>query len=146
MLVQSLIVDGYILMSKNDADDYYYSVGGAVKLNESSQVAVEREVFEQTGEHYEVDRLAFVHENFFTSDNGENRSDLLFHEISLYYLMKPKGVKGCSFVGYTSKGVFEHTEWIPLDKFSKYNAYPKFFADSLENIPQYPQHIITYEK
>lgn len=141
-----IIEDGCVLMSKNDNDNYYYSVGGAVKQNESSQEAVKREVFEETGEYYEIDRLAFIQENFFTSNNGDNGSDLPFHEISFYYLMKPKGVKNCNGVGYTSKGVLEHTEWIPLDKYSQYYAYPEFFADKLKNIPDFPQHIVTYEK
>ena len=142
-----IIEDGCVLMVKNDRDDYYYSVGGGVKQNESSTDAVVREVFEETGLHYEVDRLAFIHENFFTSDNGENGSDLSFHEVAMYYLMKPKGFKPeITVESYSSGNVAEHMEWLPIDKYSDYKAYPEFFADKLKNIPDYPQHIITYEK
>ncbi|MBQ1991468.1 MAG: NUDIX hydrolase, partial [Clostridia bacterium] len=41
-----IIEDGCVLMVRNDRDDYYYSVGGGVKQNESSTDAVVREVFE----------------------------------------------------------------------------------------------------
>ena len=52
-------------MASNETSDYYYSVGGGVHLNETAEEAVIREVFEETGIHYEVDRLVFIHENFF---------------------------------------------------------------------------------
>lgn len=142
-----IIENGCVLMAKNDRDDYYYSVGGAVKQNESSSDAVVREVFEETGLHYEIDRLAFIHENFFTSNNGENGADLPFHEVAFYYLMKPKGIKSkITAESYSDSNIPEHMEWLPIDKYSTYNAYPQFFIDKLENIPNYPQHIVTYEK
>ena len=35
---------------------------------QSSEEAVKREVLEETGVEYEVERLAFIHENFFDGD------------------------------------------------------------------------------
>ncbi len=60
-----IIEDDCLLFAKNEQDDYYYSVGGGVHLNEKSEDAIKREVFEETGIHYDIDRLVIVHENFF---------------------------------------------------------------------------------
>lgn len=39
-----IIEDECILFAKNDIDDYYYSIGDAVKLGETAEAAVKREV------------------------------------------------------------------------------------------------------
>lgn len=44
-----ILRDGHVLMVRNARDPYYYSVGGAVRLQESAQQAVEREVREECG-------------------------------------------------------------------------------------------------
>lgn len=63
-----IIRDNKLLMVKNDGNPYYYSVGGRVKLKETSKEAVIRETFEETGVKFEIDRLAFIHEHFFTEE------------------------------------------------------------------------------
>ena len=50
-----IIEDGYVLFVGNERDNYLYSVGGAVHIGESAEDAVKREVFEETGAHYEID-------------------------------------------------------------------------------------------
>ena len=57
--------DGKILMVGNENADYLYSVGGRIKFGETAKEAVVREVLEETGIKMEIDRLGFVHENFF---------------------------------------------------------------------------------
>ena len=57
--------DGKILMVGNENADYLYSVGGRIKFGETAEEAVVREVLEETGIKMEIDRLGFVHENFF---------------------------------------------------------------------------------
>ena len=82
-----IIEDGYVLFVGNERDNYLYSVGGAVHIGESAEDAVKREVFEETGAHYEIERMAFIHENFFKG--SESLDGLDCHEISIYFLMKP---------------------------------------------------------
>ena len=60
-----IIEDGCVLFATNDSEGYYYSIGGGVNLGETMEEAVLREVYEETGIHYEIDRLAYVWENFF---------------------------------------------------------------------------------
>lgn len=136
-----IIENGCVLMAKNDTDTYYYSVGGAVKIGETTEQAVIREVYEETGEIYEIDRLAFVHENLF-SDTIDFQVRQC-HEIALYYLMKPKGVMTFDHCSVNMYGVKEEVHWLEIEEFSTYNAYPTFFATELKNISDGIKHIIT---
>ncbi len=138
-----IIEDGCVLMAKNDRDEYYYSVGGGVHLHESAEEAVRREVFEETGISYEIDRLAFVHENFFIGlmDNPNLRC----HEIALYFVMKPKGIKEFECYSFAQGGVKEYVRWIPINNLSNYVLYPTFFKYKLLNMKNTVEHITTHE-
>ena len=139
-----IIEDNCVLLAKNELDDYYYSVGGGVHMNEKAEDAVKREVFEETGVHYEVDRLAIIHENFF--DGGVCILDgLQCHEIALYYLMKPRGTKEIHSDSYTH-GVKEDMHWIPIADLDKYTAFPSFLKDYLSKEHVGIEHIITDER
>lgn len=61
-----IIHDGKLLLAKSDDYDCYYTVGGGIQQNETSSNAVIRECYEETGFHYEIDRLVFIQERFFT--------------------------------------------------------------------------------
>lgn len=137
-----IIEDGCVLLAKNDTADYYYSVGGGVKLMEYAEDAVKREVFEETGIEYEVDRLLFIHENFFVDEVV--LKDKRFHEISLYFLMKPQGKKEINKESYCFAGR-EYMHWVPLDKLSDLQVYPAFFKEKLLKLSDRIEHIITDE-
>ena len=80
-----IVENGCVLFAGNANTDYLYSIGGAVHAGETSEDAVIREVYEETGVHYEIDRLAVIHENFFNEDI-ELLKGLDCHEISFYFL------------------------------------------------------------
>jgi 8-oxo-dGTP pyrophosphatase MutT (NUDIX family) len=139
-----IIENGYVLMAKNDIDDYYYSVGGAVKLHESAEEAVKREVFEETGIKYEIDRLVFIHENFFKG-TGNNDKGLKCHEITFYFLMKSKGNQDLNDNSYVYDGVRERMFWLPIQKLNNYKLFPIFFKEKPSNISNSILHIKTEE-
>lgn len=136
-----IIKDKRVLMVKNDGAPYYYSVGGRVKLNETSDQAVVRETFEETGVKFEIDRLAFIHEHFFREEvTGEH-----FHEIAFFYLMKEK--ENVDFVckSYGDQGAKEHLHWLPIEKLDQFHMFPEFFKTKLLGSMSGIQHIISKE-
>ena len=138
-----IIENGCVLMAKNDLDDYYYSVGGAVKLHESAEEAVKREVFEETGIKYEIDRLAFINENFFKGIN--NNENLKCHEISFYFLMKSKGNQSLNDNSFVYNGIRERMFWLPIQELNNYKLFPIFFKEKLFHINNTVLHIKTEE-
>lgn len=142
--VGAIIINGNsVLLAKNELDPYYYSVGGAVHMGESAEDAVKREVFEETGIHFEIDRLVFIHENFFKGSSSLDGYNC--HEIAFYYLMKPNKTQTFSKTSFAQGGILEKVHWLPIDNLKNYEAYPIFFADKLKNIPNHIEHIITHE-
>ncbi len=139
-----IIEDGCVLFAGNELDDYFYSVGGAVHMGETAEDAVVREVYEETGIRYEIDRLSVIHENFFRKNSGA-LAGLDCHEICLYYLMKPKGSKQLFSDGYT-QGVKEEMHWIPIADLGKHKAFPAFLKDYLSKEHSGTEHIVSDER
>ena len=139
-----IIENDCVLFAGNEVEDYYYSIGGGVHHGETAEDAVLREVYEETGVNYEIDRLAVIHENFFIENNG-SLSGLNCHEICLYFLMKPKGNQELNSKSYT-QGYKEEMHWIPIKDLDKYKAFPSFLKDYLSKQHLEIVHIITDER
>ncbi len=135
--------DNKVLMVKNPRDDYYYSVGGRIKIGETSEQAIIREVYEELGVKLPIDRLGFISENYFYGDMGDNIGREIY-EICFYYYMKtPPGFEPrCSSV--TESGITETFEWIPFD--TDKTIYPVFFKTELYNPCEAVKHVITDER
>lgn len=136
-----IIEDGCVLMAGNEGVNFLYAVGGGIHHGETAEQAVIREVFEETGVEYEIERLAFIHENFFVMEEGtfKGREG---HEIAFYFLMKPRGSQEVSCKSVTPDGK-EFVKWVPISKLSEYRAYPLFYIDKLSNMPTTVEHIVT---
>ena len=140
-----IVEDGCVLFAGNANEDYLYSIGGGVHMNEKAEDAVRREVFEETGVHYEVERLAVIHENFFDGHGG-SLDGFHCHEVAMYYLMKPRGTKELHSDSYTYGGVKEEMHWIPIENLDKYKAFPTFLKDYLSGSQEGILHIVTDER
>lgn len=141
-----ILHEGRVLMARNEADPYRYSIGGGVHHGETAVDAVRREVWEETGVWMDVDRLAFVHENFFRDTVTPARAGRLCHEVTFYFLMAndptvPPRTGGSE----TTTGAREWFEWVDLDAYGRDGivSYPSFFATELAEIGTEPVWITT---
>lgn len=138
-----IMKDGKFLMVGNARSDYLYSVGGRLKLGETAEEAVVREVFEETGVKMEIDRLGFVHENYFYGDAPSNLGKLIY-EISFFFYMKvPKDFAPIS-ESFTEDHCEEKLKWVSVDE--EIRMYPEFFKTELKAPVHTVKHFVTDER
>lgn len=128
-----IIEDNSLLVVKNEKSPNYYSVGGGVHMNEKAEDCIAREVKEETGVDYQVDRLAVICENFFT-ENALGYENLKCHVIEFYYLMKSRGNKDAKCETYGWNNEKEEIYWIPLEKLPETDVRPGFLRYRMKEI------------
>ena len=141
--VGALIVkDGRMLMVESSRG-YLYSVGGRIKMGETAEEAVVREILEETGVRMSVKRLIAVHENYFRGDMSTNLGKLIY-EVSFYFLMDvPEDFRPvCDSV--TEEGVRETLVWVGPDTEKK--IYPDFFREEILNPSETVRYSLTDER
>lgn len=132
----ALIIDsGRLLAVKSDGYDAYYTVGGKVRIGESTAEAVVREAFEETGYRFEIERLLFINEGFFSV------GDCAHHEVCFSYLMKPNSTIICG--GENTDLQTEHLVWLPIRDLPRLPLVPVFLRTALQNLPEQPIHLIS---
>ena len=134
-----IMKDGKLLMVSNDRD-YLYSVGGRLKFGETAEDTVVREVFEETGVQMEIDRLGFVHENYFYGDAPSNLNKLIY-EITFFFYMKVPDTFALISESFTEDNSKEHLRWVSLDEDMK--MYPEFFRTELKDPADTVKHFTT---
>lgn len=136
--------EGKVLMATSDKIGYFYTIGGGVQHNETTEEAVVREVFEESGVRMEVERLLFINENFFDGLEFAFGERMHCHELVFYYLLKyDPGLPLDLSEKVTEDGSREHLTWIDLDEYENFEAYPRFLARKLKNIKPYIEHFTT---
>lgn len=134
-----IMKDGKLLMVGNDRN-YLYSVGGRLKFGETAAEAVVREVFEETGVKMKIDRLGFVHENYFYGDAPSNRNKLIY-EISFFFYMKVPDTFVPVSDSFTEGNSKERLVWVALDE--DIQIYPEFFKTELKNASDTVKYFTT---
>ena len=139
--VGAIIIDsGEILMVKNSGSSFYYTIGGRIQFGESAQDAILRESFEETGLYLEIDRLAYIHENFFTMDSDGEK----YHEVCLFFLMKPNsGLREMSHSSFKEDYGDVTYQWLPINNLDGIHMYPGFFKTELSKPSGGTRYFIT---
>ena len=138
-----IMKDGKILMVGNGRSNYLYSVGGRIKFGETAEEAVAREVYEETGVKMDVDRLGFVHENYFYGDAPTNLGKQIY-EISFFFYMKVPNEFEPISDSFTEDNCKEFLRWVSLDE--DITMYPTFFRTELKNTVDTVRHFVTDER
>lgn len=130
-----ILHDNALLATKNDNTSYYYLPGGRVKMHETAQAAMERELYEELGVHGTILRSLWLNQSFFTEDVTREQ----FHELCLYYLVDVSQTEllsmGKSFSRCEGKKHYLY-EWIPLNKLNDTYLYPLFIKEKIHNLPE----------
>ncbi|MBP1542995.1 MAG: NUDIX domain-containing protein [Oscillospiraceae bacterium] len=129
-----IVSDGYALFSYGEKCGYYYTVGGGVHIGEKAEDAILREVAEETGDEFVIERPICLVQNFFDGDGA--LEGLCCHTLELYYLMKPKTRKEYVKTSITTGGDKEKMCWLPIDRIDEYDIRPAIAKKLLKDMPQ----------
>ncbi len=129
-----MISDGKILAMHDGRAPYYYLPGGRVKIGETAEEAVIREVREELGVTAGIVRPLWLNQAFFT----EEVEQMDYHELCIYFLMDITGTglleKGSVFT--VKEGNRTNTfEWLEFGRLNEEYFYPLFLKDKIFSIP-----------
>lgn len=135
-----LIKDGKILVQRDKDGTEYALPGGHIKIGETLEDGLFREIKEEIGVEIETKRLVWTEECFWEW-NGRKA-----HNIAFYYLIDLQD-------GYSipDNGEFVSQKdncnvvlgWMPLEKIKKVTIYPEFIKNEIDNISNYPKHFVS---
>ena len=127
----ALILQNRKLLVTKDKNQYY-TIGGAIQVNERTEEAVVREVREELGIKAQAGQLAFVVENRFEED-GVN-----YHNIEFHYLVDLLEDAPLTMQEDEKR---QPCEWVDLDKLEDFQLVPAFLKTALPNWDGQLRHI-----
>ena len=139
--VAGIVLNGdQILLQGAEQDDFWALPGGRIRLLETAEDALRREMREELSVVIQVERLIWVVENFFHHD-GE-----AYHELGLYFLMTfaedPHLYRQREAFSGDEDGLKLIFKWHRLDELTQTPLYPSFLQTALNDLPQGSQHIV----
>ena len=122
--------DGEILAMHDERSPYYYLPGGRVRLGETAEHAIQRELREELHISAEIVRPLWLNQAFFQEDVD----GLSYHELCIYFLMDVSRTdlrtKGAQFTLREGKHV--HTfEWLKFERLEQEYFYPLFLKRTI---------------
>ena len=137
-----IIHDNKLLVHNNVNESHVALVGGRVKIGESSEQTLKREIMEEMGKEIEIMEYVSTIENFFEAD------DMPYHEIMFVYRVDFKNEEDKKIIEtiHNVEGEDElRYDWIDLDKIDEYPLKPDILKDLLRN-NKYLGHGINDER
>lgn len=125
-----IIKNNKILFVDMDDSDFWCLPGGYVELGETTEQACLRELKEEVGIYFKIDKYCGVIENFY-----KNKYNRKIHEISFYYTVSPVDelITNDFKVVENDKGrnIKLNFKWINIDDIDKYDIRPSSLKTNL---------------
>ncbi len=130
-----IVHEGRILAMRDERSPYFYLPGGRVRLGETAEAAVLREVEEELGVRAKLLRPLWLNQGFFTEDVDR----LNYHELCVYFLLDVSGTslpaRGERFT--RREGPHTHDfEWLAFERLRDEYFYPIFLKTAIFDLPE----------
>ena len=130
-----IIYDNKLLVMRDERSPYYYLPGGRVKMNETADQAITREIQEELNIGCKIIRPLWLSQSFFNEDVDK----IDYHELCIYYLIELSNKE------LYKKNIFilnegNHTlkfEWLEFDRLQNEYFYPLFLKKEIYNLPEH---------
>ncbi len=139
-----VIRHGYVLLTRNLNDDYWFVPGGRVEMGELASQALARELHEEIGVSGQIGRLLWVNENFFRIGT------VLHHELGLYFLaVLPNEAHrdiSARFHSEETGGARFEFGWHRTDRLGEIRVVPGFLTEAIMQVPSTVEHIVHVDE
>jgi len=119
----------------DERSPYYILPGRRVKIGETAEQAILREIKEELGIKARIIRPLWLNQGFFTEDVDK----LIYHELCIYFLLDVSDtdllVKGEKFTLHERQHIHEF-EWLPFERLKNEYFYPIFLKTEIANLPE----------
>lgn len=132
-----IIRNDCLLTMQDNAYSYSYLPGGRVKMGETAEQAMHRELTEELHADLPILRPLWLCQDFFTEEDTGER----FHEICIYYLVDGINLPEGEF-SYAEDDRINRFSWTPIDKLSSMHLYPEFIKASIHHLPDHIEMIL----
>lgn len=133
--VCAVIISGNRILAMHDErSPYFYLPGGRVKMGETAERAVIREIEEELGITPRIIRPLWLNQAFFTEDVDR----LNYHEVCIYFFIDISATdllkRGNRFTLYENGHVHDF-EWLEFERLKDEYFYPIFLKKEIFKLP-----------
>lgn len=131
-----ILHENKILAMRDERSPYYYLPGGRVKMGETAEQAVIREVEEDLNIKAKILRPLWLNQAFFTEDVDK----LNYHELCVYFLMDISDTNLLQRSERFTLQEHQHIhafEWLAFERLDREYFYPLFLKKSIFSLPEH---------
>jgi 8-oxo-dGTP pyrophosphatase MutT (NUDIX family) len=129
-----IINNNKILAMHDERSPYYYLPGGRVKLHETAEDAILREVKEELGVDAKIERPIWLNQSFFVEEVDKEK----YHELCLYFLIDITrttiSITEDKFIRFEEK-IKLSFEWLKFENLKSEYLYPLFIKKEIFYLP-----------